>query len=174
MHITTLDDLIKTAITRRDQQMAEIARLKAEEMAQKGADFEAYVNLIFGADFLSLLPEWCFEQAGSNVFALRFTYHGRRYSLTEGRNGMHLIRLDPRDKDDDREYPWTHVYTHRQIPVPDNRFVFLCALLDLDAKPELPPCTPAEPAEPATTPTIEQQFMTLLRNIIQHEIRAVE
>lgn len=168
-----LETMISAAREREAQAQQAREREQAEREQRALCNAIERARGLFGADLLELLGVR-FEPRDYGAPSLSFVYAGAEYSLCESESRNYsLVRLDPRDEDDERLRPHASFYFLWDDQA-GNRDRLLLALADLAAEPALPPLVRREHqgSPPAPPPSAEERLLAALRGYIRDEVAA--
>lgn len=171
-----LEAMITEAQARRDQKTREHIDDQERRAANLAADLEQRFRAVFGDDLFASLgaKATCAIDAPARI---GFNYNTYGYSLRRGTgdfvNEWTLTRRDARADGDERPLPHTtFTASARHYTTDEAVDVFLLALADLDAEPELPPAPRREftPVAPRVMNEFEANLLDALREYLQHEL----
>lgn len=170
----TITEMIAAAQERQEKQAQAHRQEQAERNEQALRRAIDRTREIFGAEILELLGVR-FERSEYGAPHILFHYQGVEYSMREHNEAcvFTIIRLDPRDEDDERPRPRDNFYFQWREQE-DNRDRLLLTLVELAAAPEIPPMARQERQERqeelAPPPTIEERLVEALRALIRAEV----
>jgi hypothetical protein len=164
--MTTITEMITAAQERRAKQIADVDARRKQEQQEGLANFRSHLNELFGE--LPALFDMTVECNGYDSFIVSFSYQGRPYRMSEGRNAWYLRRIEKRDQDDERELPNLDFYAHYHNGERDNQDNFLLALIELSERPDTPRRAATKETK-APEPTLEERLVETLREFIRTE-----
>lgn len=165
----SLSDMIAAAQAREAQSIANVEVERQRRQQERIEELRENLIRLFG-DLVAMLGI-TFEPVRHDSAIACFAYEGHAYHLSSGRHCWHLTRMDERDEDDERDLPGAEVYASYRNDAAANQDALLLALVDLAAKPVLPPLPPMSGRSTSTPPepTLEERLLSVLREFIRSE-----